>query len=197
MPSVRFKGFLIMKHDRLEIATHEAGHATFRLIIYGTAGRCAVFDAKGGAALGVACGADDDPGQAAREVTDNERDFSHLAGNLQECLNQASLAWAGAAAVALWRGNAHMLPTSGRGNRTDTEHVYEVGRLAFLENDGLLIEAFRLLAYRYSCAILSRRMPAVRAIAEKLVEKGELSESEIGSIYANAITEKKESEGEK
>jgi hypothetical protein len=104
---------------------------------------------------------------------------------------------AGGAAVALWRGTAHLLPTCGHGNQKDVEHACECARLAFLENDCLLADAFRLTAFRHACAVLCRRMEAVKAIAEKLVEKGELSESEIGSIYANAITEKKESEGEK
>ena len=186
-----------MKKDRLEIAVHEAGHAVFRLVTFGSPGRCAVFAEKVGNACGVCCGADDKPEQAAREVVDNERDFSHLAGDLRGCLDAASLALAGAAAVALAKGTAHLLPDSGGGNQRDTAHVYEVGRLAFLENDGLLVDSFRRLAYRHSCAVLCRRMGAVRAIAEKLAEKGELSETEIASIYADAISEKKETEAEK
>jgi len=183
-----------MKHDRLEIAVHEAGHSVFRLVTFGSAGRCAVFSEPAGNACGVCCGASDDPEQAARVVTGTEGDFSHLKGDLRGCLDAASLALSGAAAVALWRGNAHMLPTCGGGNRTDTEHAADVCRLAFSETDGLLIEAFRLLAFRRACATLARRMPAVLGIAEKLAEKGELPESEIGALYAGAITEKKETE---
>jgi len=180
--------------NRLEIAVHESGHSVFRLVIYGSPGRCAVFSEKVGGAAGVCCGASDDPEAAALEVTDNECDFSHLKGDLQGCLNQAGLAWAGAAAVSLARGTAHLLPTSGHGNQTDTEHAAEVCRLAFSENDHLLADSFRLLAYRYSCAVLARRMPAVLAVAKRLVEIGTLEENEIGALYAGAITEKKETE---
>ncbi len=183
-----------MKHDRHEIAVHESGHSVFRLVVFGSPGRIAVFSEKVGSAAGVSCGKDDNPEQAAREVVDNECDFSHCKGNLQGCLNQASLAMAGAAAVALWRGTAHLLPTSGGGNQSDTEHVYEVARLALPETDHLLADSFRLLAFRRACATLARRMPAVLAIAEKLAEVGTLSENEIGSIFANAISKKKESE---
>ena len=190
-----------MKKHKLEIAVHESGHAVFRLVVFGSAGRCAVFDEKvGGAcgsACGVSCGASDDPEAAAREVVDTEADFSHLAGDLRACLNAAGLALAGAAAVALARGTAHLLPTSGHGNRKDTEHAAEVARLAFSESDHLLADSFRLLAFRHACATLSRRMDAVLAIAEKLAEVGTLSENEIGAIYADAISEKKETEAEK
>ena len=180
--------------NKLEIAIHESGHSVFRLITFGTAGRVAVFTEPVGNACGVSCGKDADPERAAREVTDNEADYSHLAGNLQGCLDAAGLAMAGAAAVDLWRGTAHLLPDCGHGNQKDTAHVYEVGRLAFLENDGLLIDSFRRLAYRHACAVLGRRMPAVKAIAERLAEVGTLEENEIGALYAGAITEKKETE---
>ena len=182
--------------NKLEIAVHEAGHAVFRLVTFGSAGRCAVFAEKVGNACGVCCGADDKPEQAARVVTGTEADYSHLAGDLRACLDAAGLALSGGAAVALWRGTAHLLPDSGGGNQRDVQHAAEVARLAFLENDHLLADSFRLLAYRYACATLARRMPAVLCIAEKLVEKGELSETEIGALYADAITEKKESEAE-
>ena len=194
VPSVRFKGFLIMKKDRLEIAVHEAGHAVFRLLIYGSPGRCAVFSEKVGGACGICCGKGDNPEQAAREVVDNERDFSHLKGDLRACLDAAGLALSGGAAVALARGTAHLLPTSGSGNQKDVEHAAEVARLAFSENDGLLVDGFRLLAFRHACAVLSRRMDAVLAIGARLAEKGELSETEIGALYADAISKKKETE---
>ncbi len=183
-----------MKHDRLETCIHESGHAVFRLVTFGSPGRIAVFSEKVGGACGICCGKGDNPEQAAREVVDNERDFSHLAGDLRGCLDAAGLALSGGAAVALWRGTAHLLPTSGHGNQKDTEHAAEVCRLAFSENDHLLADSFRLLAFRHACATLARRMPAVLAIAEKLAEKGELSETEIGAIYANAISKKKETE---
>lgn len=185
-----------MKHDRLEIAVHEAGHATFRLVIFGTAGKVAVFTEPVKNASGVCCNADADPASAAREATDSECDYSRLAGNLQGCLNQAGLAMAGAAAVSLWQGVAHMLPTSGHGNQKDTEHAVEVCRLAFTENDGLLIEAFRRLAFRHSCAVLSRRMGAVLCIAEKLAEVGTLEENEIGALYAGALRDHETEESE-
>ena len=185
-----------MKKDRLETCIHEAGHAVFRMVVYGSPGRCAVFSEKVGGAGGICCGADDDPEQAARVVTGTEADFSHLAGDLRACLNAAGLALSGGAAVALWQGVAHLLPDSGHGNQADTAHAAEVARLAFLENDGLLVDSFRLLAYRYACAVLGRRMEAVKAIAERLAEVGELSENEIGAIYADAIRSKQESEAE-
>ena len=185
-----------MKKDRLETCIHEAGHAVFRMVVYGSPGRCAVFSEKVGGAGGICCGADDDPEQAAREVLDTEADFSHLKGDILACLNQAGLALSGAAAVALWRGTAHLLPTCGGGNQADVQHAAEVCRLAFSENDHLLADSFRLLAYRYACAVLGRRMDAVLGIAEKLAEKGELSENEIGAIYADAISDKKENEAE-
>ena len=183
--------------NRLEIAVHEAGHSVFRLVIYGSPGRIAVFTEPVGSACGVSCGKDADPVSAAREVVDTEGDFSHLKGDLRGCLDQAALSLAGAAAVSLSKGTAHLLPDSGHGNQTDTEHAAEVCRLAFSETDGLLIAAFIRLAYRHACAVLCRRMDAVKAIAERLAEVGTLSETEIGALYANAITEKKESEGEK
>lgn len=186
-----------MKHDRLETCIHESGHSVFRLVIYGSPGRCAVFAEPVENARGICCGADDKPEQAAREVVDTEADFSHLAGDLRACLNAAGLALAGAAATALWRGAAHLLPDCGHGNQSDTAHAAEVARLAFSESDHLLADSFRLLAFRHACATLSRRMDAVLAIAEKLAEVGTLSENEIGAIYADAISEKKETEVEK
>ena len=180
--------------NKLEIAIHESGHAVFRLVSFGSPGRIAVFSEKVGGACGICCKPNDDPASAAREVTDTEADFSHLAGDLRACLNAASLALSGAAAVSLARGTAHLLPTSGGGNQTDTAHAAEVCRLAFSETDGLLMDSFRLLAYRYSCAVLARRMPAVLAVAKRLVEIGTLEENEIGALYANAIRSKNESE---
>jgi len=182
--------------NKLEIAIHESGHAVFRLVSFGSPGRIAVFSEKVGGACGICCKPNDDPASAAREVTDTEADFSHLAGDLRACLNAASLALSGAAAVSLARGTAHLLPTSGGGNQTDTAHAAEVCRLAFSETDGLLMDSFRLLAFRRACATLARRMPAVLAIAEKLAEVGTLEENEIGSIFADALRDHETEESE-